>query len=165
MPTTWPIAPVESLIMQVKDEWLDYNGHLNMAYYNVLFDEACDEILTRLGLGADYLTSRNGSYFTAEAHVCYIRELAAGMPVISRLQLLDLDAKRIRVYQELFHAEEGWLSATSEQMCLHVDMGARKVVPWPDDILSELTALHEAQKSLPAPTRAGRSIAIKHKKS
>ncbi|MEJ2411225.1 MAG: hypothetical protein P8Y48_18500, partial [Novosphingobium sp.] len=93
------------------------------------------------------------------------RELEAGMPVISRLQLLDLEAKRIRVYQELFHAEEGWLSATSEQMCLHVDMSVRKVVPWPEDILSELKALYEAQKNLPTPSRAGRSIAIKHKKS
>ncbi len=165
MPTTWPNAPVESPVMQVKDEWLDYNGHLNMAYYVVLFDESCDEALARLGLGANYLKTRHGSYFTAEAHVCYVRELEAGMPVVSRLQLLDLDAKRIRVYQELFHAEDGWLSATSEQMCLHVDMSVRKVVPWPEDILSELKALYEAQKSLPTPSRAGRSIAIKHKKS
>lgn len=163
MTIMWPKASVESHKMDVKEEWRDYNGHLNMAYYNVLFDEACDRILAKLGLGAEYLKTRNGSYFTAEAHVCYVRELEIGMPVITRLHLLDLDAKRIRVYQELFHAEEGWLSATSEQLCLHVDMNTRKVVPWPEDILSELTALQEAQRDLAVPERAGRGIAIKRR--
>ncbi len=78
---TWDAKPVESEIMKVKEDWIDYNGHLNMAYYNVLFDTAVDEVFLRLGLGPDYVKTRGASYFTAEVHVCYVRELSAGMPV------------------------------------------------------------------------------------
>jgi acyl-CoA thioester hydrolase len=163
MTADWKAEPVESGIMQVKEDWIDYNGHLNMAYYNVLFDTAIDEVFHRLGLGQDYVKTRGASYFTAEVHVCYVRELGVGMPVKATLQLLDLDEKRAHVYQELRHVEEGWLSATSEQMSLHVDMNARKVVPWPEDILANLSALAGAHAGLPRPERAGRRIEIRKK--
>jgi len=164
MTVTWKPEPVESSVMTVKEDWIDYNGHLNMAYYNVLFDTAVDEVFNRLGLGPDYVKTREASYFTAEVHVCYVRELEAGMPVIATLQLIGFDEKRAHFYQELRHAEEGWLSATSEQMSLHVDMNARKVAPWPEDILANLKALAEAQAGLPRPERAGRHIEIRKKR-
>ncbi|MTI45405.1 thioesterase [Roseibium hamelinense] len=154
---------VRSSIMTVMDDWIDYNGHLNMAYYNVLFDTACDEVFIKLGLGPDYVKNRNASYFTAEVHVCYLAELSAGMPVIVDLQLIDFDAKRAHFYQELRHAEEGWLSATSEQMSLHVDMESRKVASWPEDIQQNFEALKAVQDELPVPERAGRQIGIKRR--
>ena len=163
MATNWPVQMVPSSKMTVKDEWMDYNGHLNMAYYNVLFDTATDDVFIRLGLGPDYVKERNASFFTAEAHVCYVRELSAGMPVTVKMQLIDHDSKRCHFYQEMYHAEEGWLSATSEQLCLHVDLGARKVVPWPDDIMVQIDALGQAHKELPKPERAGRHVEIKRK--
>jgi len=159
----WPHAPFESERKQVLEEWIDYNGHLNMAYYNVLFDQGVDDAFVRLGMGPDYVKARDASFFTAEVHVCYLRELEAGMPVVVNLQLLDFDEKRAHFFQELRHADEGWISATSEQMSLHVDLGARKVSPWPEDILANLTALAKAHAELPKPERAGRSIAIKRK--
>lgn len=163
MTETWKPEPVESSLMTVRSDWIDYNGHLNMAYYNVLFDTAVDEVFNRLGLGPDYVKTREASYFTAEVHVCYVRELSEGMPVIATLQLIDFDGKRAHFYQELRHAEERWLSATSEQMSLHVDMNARKVAPWPEDILANLTALGNAHAGLPRPERAGRHIEIRKK--
>lgn len=153
-------APFESSIQTVKREWLDYNGHLNMAYYNVLFDTALDETCTLLGLGPDYVASRNASYFTAEVHVCYLRELKEGDPVRTTVRILGFDDKRVHLYQELYHAEEGFLSATSEQMALHVDMGARKVAPWPDDIAARLAEAHKAHAELGQPARSGRRIAL-----
>jgi len=159
----WKSAPVKSDIMTVKDDWIDYNGHLNMAYYNVLFDTAVDDVFHHLGLGPDYVKTRGASFFTAEAHVCYVRELSAGKPVTVTLQLIDFDEKRAHFYQELHHADEWWLSATSEQLSLHVDMSAKKVAPWPDDIFANLTALAEAQAALPRPERAGRHIEIRKK--
>ena len=159
----WPHTPLFAERKHVLEEWIDYNGHLNMAYYNVLFDQAVDDAFHLLGMGKDYVKSRNASFFTAEVHVCYVRELEAGMPVVASLQLLDFDEKRAHFYQELRHADEGWLSATSEQMSLHVDMTARKVSPWPDDILENLKSLANAHAGLARPERAGRSIAIKRK--
>ncbi|WP_298986335.1 thioesterase family protein [uncultured Roseibium sp.] len=161
MTVEWEHEPIKSKVMIVQEDWIDYNGHLNMAYYNVLFDKAVDEIFLGLGLGADYVKTRNASFFTAETHVCYLRELSAGMPVRATLQLIDFDHKRAHFYQELWHAEENWLSATMEQLSLHVDMSARKVADWPQDVFQNLSALAKAHESLLRPARSGRRIEIR----
>jgi acyl-CoA thioester hydrolase len=153
-------APFVSSVMRVEPGWIDYNGHLNMAYYNVLFDRAVDEAFDLLGCGLAYLRATNHSTFTAEAHVRYLRELHANDPVRVTFQLLDYDAKRIHYFEELHHAEEGWLSATSENMCLHVDMTARKTAPFPHDILARLARMQAAHAQLPIPEGAGRRIAM-----
>ena len=127
-------APFVSSVMTVEPAWIDYNGHLNMAYYNVLFDRAVDEAMELLGCGADYVSSRRQSCFTAEVHVRYLRELHAGDPVRVTFQLLDYDAKRMHYFEQLFHASEGWVSATSENMSLHVDMAAGKTAPFPEEV-------------------------------
>jgi len=158
----WP-APFVSSVMHVKPEWIDYNGHLNMAYYNVLFDQGIDEAFETLGLGADYVKTRGNSYFTAETHICYIREIGVDDPVRVKVRILDHDAKKVHVFEELVHAEEGWTSATLEQMSLHVDMTEKKVSPWPDDIAAAMAAMHEAHSALPTPPQVGRVIGIKRK--
>src|ERR1043165_9368099 len=68
-------APFVSSVMKVESSWIDYNGHLNMAYYNVLFDRCVDEAYELLGIGLEYLKTAQHSTFTAEAHVRYLREL------------------------------------------------------------------------------------------
>jgi len=113
-------APFVSSVMRVEPTWIDYNGHLNMAYYNVLFDRCVDEAYELLGIGADYLGRQGHSTFTAEAHVRYLRELREGDPVRVTFQLLDYDQKRIHYFQQLFHATDGWMSATSENMTLQI---------------------------------------------
>ena len=65
-------APFVSSVMRVEPAWIDYNGHLNMAYYNVLFDRAGDEAFDLLGCGASYAKAHGLSTFTAEAHVRYV---------------------------------------------------------------------------------------------
>ena len=151
-------APFVSSLMRVEPQWIDYNGHLNMAYYNVLFDRAVDEAYELIGIGLDYLKIQGHSTFTAEAHVRYLRELKEGDPVRVTFQLLDYDAKRIHYFEQLLHAEEGWLSATSENMTLHVDMAAKKVVPFPETVMRSLAAMKAAHAHLPRPDGAGRAI-------
>jgi acyl-CoA thioester hydrolase len=163
MPEPAPVffAPFVSSAMRVEPAWIDYNGHLNMAFYNLLIDRAVDEAFELVGLGQDYVSERNASYFTAEAHVRYVRELKVQTSVRTSIQLLDYDDKRIHFFCELHHAQEGWLSATSEQLALHVDLASRRVSPWPDDILERLAAMKAAHAALPAPEAAGRAIALK----
>ena len=153
-------APFVSSPMRVEKQWIDYNGHLNMAYYHVLFDRAVDEVYELLGVGADYLKTHNHSTFTAEVHICYLRELHEGDPVRVTFQLLGYDAKRFHYFEQLFHATEGWVSATSENMTLHVDMAAKKVAPFPDTIMRSLAAMKAAHERLPRPEAAGRRIAM-----
>ncbi|GIL01028.1 MAG: thioesterase [Alphaproteobacteria bacterium] len=155
-------APFVSSVMAVEPQWIDYNGHMNMAYYHVLFDRCADEAFALLGIGADYARQRRLTTYSAEAHVCYVRELHLGDGVSCSLQLLDHDDKRIRFYQELVHVD-GWLAATCEVLSLHIDMSGPRVVPWPADILAGIAAMRAAHAGLTWPERAGRAIAIRRR--
>jgi acyl-CoA thioester hydrolase len=157
-------APFVSSIMRVEPQWIDYNGHLNMAYYNVLFDRCVDEAYELLGIGQSYLSTQKHSTFTAEAHVRYLREIHEGDPVRVTFQMLDYDTKRIHYFQQLFHATDGWVSATSENMTLHVDMAAKKVAPFPQKIMDTLARMKTAHVRLPRPEAAGRGIAMPEKR-
>src|SRR5579864_5861028 len=153
-------APFVSSVMRVEPQWIDYNGHLNMAYYNVLFDRAVDETYELIGVGTDYVAKQRRSIFTAEVHVRFLRELHAGDPVRVTFQLLGYDAKRLHYFEELRHAEENWLSATSENMALHVDMDARKTAAFPPDVSARLERMKAAHASLPIPEGVGRRIGM-----
>lgn len=153
-------APFVSSGMTVEPDWIDYNGHLNMAYYNVLFDRAADEVALLLGLGPYYVRHSGSSWVTAEIHVRYLRELKAHDPVRVTVQLLGYDIKRLHLYQELYHAADGWVSATSEQIALHVDLERKKTAPFPDDILTRLSQMKRAHGALRRPEAAGRAIAM-----
>ena len=100
-------TPFLSSVMQIEPQWIDYNGHLNMAYYNVMFDRAIDELWLELGIGPPYMKERHGSTFTAECHVRYLREIHLGDPVQVSILLVDADEKRLHTFQELRHAKIG----------------------------------------------------------
>jgi acyl-CoA thioester hydrolase len=153
-------SPFVSSVMTVEPQWIDYNGHLNMAYYNVLFDRAVDEVFEALGIGLNYLKRSGHSTMTAEVHVRYLGELHAGAPTRVRFRLIDYDEKRMHYFEELMHAEEGWLSATSENMTLHIDMAAKKVAPWPAEVLDKLARVKQAHNALPPSEGAGRRIGM-----
>jgi acyl-CoA thioester hydrolase len=156
-------APFIGSPQTVEDQWIDYNGHFNMAYYNVIFDRCGDEAFLALGLGPDYVKAHNASFFTLEAHITYVRELHAGDEVRVTVQLLDYDAKRVHYVQEMFHAAEGWLSCVSENIVIHVDMAAKKSAPFPPPVLARVAAMHEAHKGLPPPPQVGHRIGIPRK--
>ena len=59
-------APFVSSVMRVEPQWIDYNGHLNMAYYNVLFDRAVDEVFELLGCGVDYVKTGFSTFIAEE---------------------------------------------------------------------------------------------------
>ncbi|HTV67454.1 MAG TPA: thioesterase family protein [Rhizobiaceae bacterium] len=158
---TFP-APFVSRVMEVEKAWIDYNGHLNMAYYNVIFDRGADDAFEAMGLGPNYAKERKLTTYTAEVHVCYVRELHLGDKVTVSTQMLDADAKRFHFYQEIRHSD-GWLAATAEVLSLHVDMAGPKVAPMPPDIAEKVQAMVAAHASLPKSDYAGRSIGIKRK--
>jgi acyl-CoA thioester hydrolase len=153
-------APFVSSTMAIEPGWIDYNGHLNMAYYSVLLDRATDEAFSILGIGQDYVRERNASVFTAEWHVQYKRELRLDHPVRATIQLIEFDDKRIHTYLELRHARELWLAAAAESLNLHVDMATRRVVPFPPDVIASLAIMKAAHRGLPIPEGLGRSIGI-----
>lgn len=156
-------APFTATIRKVEDQWVDYNGHFNMAYYNVLFDRATDEVFALVGLDPDYVRDTGCSFFTLEVHVTYVRELHGGDAVRTTVQFLDHDAKRVHYVQQMFHAAEGWLACVSEGIVMHVDLANRKSSPFSSNILRKIEAMHEAHKTLPVPLQVGHRIGITRK--
>ena len=153
-------APFMSSPYRVEDQWIDYNGHFNMAYYSVIFDRAGDEAFDLLGLGPDYVERTNYSFFTLEVHLSYLRELHAGDMVRVSLQLLNYDSKRIHYVQEMFRADDGTLSCVSEHIVMHVDIAAKKSSPFPTEVLERIAAMYAAHNSLPVPPQVGHKIGI-----
>jgi acyl-CoA thioester hydrolase len=151
--------------MQIEQDWIDYNGHLNMAYYNVIMDRSIDELFAAMGMGPSYMKTRNASTMTAECHVRYLREVHLGDPLQVTAYVIGADDKRLHTFEELKHAKEGWVSATSENMTLHIDMNVRKVAPFPSDITERIRAVADAHARLPRPDGLGRNVALPPKRA
>ena len=150
------ICPVQT----VQQDWIDYNGHLNMAFYNVLFDRAVDHVYDHLGIGADYATQGLGSCFTVEVHLHYLQELSEGDEVAIHFQLLGYDTKRLHFFEQMYHREQGFMAATSEQMGLHVSMQSRRAAPFPDPVLERLEHLFHAHQTITPPDQVGHVMGI-----
>jgi len=144
----------------VRPEWIDYNGHMNVAYYVLVFDHATDALFEALGLGAAYRQSTGFSQFAVEQHILYEREVAQGDLLRIESRILGVDDKRLHFGHEMFHAGEGWRAATTALMGVHIDLGARRSCPFPADRRAVLDAAAAAHARLPAAPWAGRRIAL-----
>lgn len=148
---------------QVQPDWIDYNGHMNVAYYVLAFDKATDGLLDHLGLGEAYRRAANCSIYVLEAHVTYEREVKRGDPLRITTQLIDADAKRLHFFHTMTHAGEGYLAATNELLALHVDLAGPSSAPMPEEARRKVEALLAAHRSLPAPSQLGRRIGLRRR--
>lgn len=155
--------PFYSAFHPVEEGWIDYNGHLNMGYYAVLFDRCADEAFEEMGFGPDYRATRNLTTFSAEFHIRYLREVKLGDRVRSSFYLLDHDEKRFHSFQQLYH-EDGWIAATGEGLTLHVDLSGPRVVQMPDDVSQRVSAMATEHSRLPRPDGVGAQIGISRRK-
>ncbi|MEO0995980.1 MAG: thioesterase family protein [Pseudomonadota bacterium] len=119
---------------EVQPGWIDFNGHMNVAYYVLAFDLAVDALWLTFGMDERYRRETRGSTFAVESHVRYLRELASGDPFVITATVVGHDAKRIHQFQRMYHAVDGYLAATCEWMNLHVDLSTRRVSPWPPEV-------------------------------
>jgi len=144
----------------VRPEWIDSNGHMNLAYYVVVFDLATDKLYTALDIGDAYRERTGNSCFTAETHTVYEREVHLGDRLRVRTWLLGADTKRVHYFHELFHVESGERSAVQELMALHIDMRVRRVAAFPE--AQRLSLQDAVARYAPAqlPNGAGRRIAM-----
>ena len=154
-------APFQSSKEVILPDWIDYNGHMNVAYYVLVFDHATDEFFDFMGLTVEFRAAGNVSAFTAEMHVNYIREVKQGDEVFVTTQLLGYDAKRFHYFHRMYHAAQGYLAATSELLCLYVDMNARRVAPMPSLIMDRLAEIKQSHSELPIPEEIGSVMKVK----
>lgn len=142
----------------VRKEWIDYNGHMNVGYYQVVFDFAADVFFDFLGLTQEFRKKHDSTTFALEAHANFLREVKEADPLRFEARLVDFDAKRIHFYQEMFHATEGYLAASQESLSAHVSLATRRTSPFPPDLLGHLTAVKAAHAKLPRPWQLGHVI-------
>ncbi|HEY3916717.1 MAG TPA: thioesterase family protein [Stellaceae bacterium] len=158
---TMPNLPYEPYRAAVAPEWIDYNGHMNIAYYVLAFDRATDRLFEYLGIGGAYRRATNHSIFALEAHVTYERELRQGDAFGVATQLIDADRKRLHLFHAMSRADNGELAATIEVMGLHVDMSGPRSAPLPDAAFAKIEALLAEHRLLPQPPQLGRRIGIR----
>jgi len=135
----------------VREEWIDYNGHLSEAYYVLVLGHATDNVMAYVGLGPSYREAAEASLYTVEAHVRYLDEVPAGLGLEVRSRVIGATAKLLWIWHELW--AEGRLRATEEILGVHV-VGGRSA-PFPEEVSAAV-----AQVVTEPPPEAGRSISL-----
>ena len=115
-------------------EWTDYNGHMNVAYYVLIFDLFGAEILMdKFKMGEDSAKKTKKSTMVVESHITYNQEVNEGDEVDINLTYFDHDKKRLLYKMEMIHKEKKYLASTIEILALYVDLGQRKVAEFEDE--------------------------------
>jgi len=151
-------APFAAATTAVLPEWIDYNGHMNVGYYHVAFDIASEAFFELLGFTGEYREAHGITTFALESHLAFLREVKVGDRLRFEARLLDFDYKRVHFFQEMYHAEEGYLAATYESVSAHVDIASRRTAPMGEALLARVAAVHEAHRDLPRPPQVGHVI-------
>ena len=146
----------------VGHDWLDYNQHMNVAFYLKAFDDAGEALTLVIGMGAQYTRRTNNSWVALESHITFQNEAVLGDELRIESRVLDFDAKKMHLYQEMFRGTE--LLATHEQLGLHFDTGARRGSAFTPAVQRRLDILHAAQSALPRPTAVGRAVSLARRK-
>ena len=117
----------------IKD-WTDYNGHMNVAYYVLIFDLFGAEILmNRFHMGEESAKKSKKSTMVVESHITYKQEVKEGDVVDVNLLFFDHDKKRLQYKLEMIHKEKKFLVSTIETLSLYVDLSQRKVAEFEDE--------------------------------
>lgn len=151
---------------KIKPEWLDYNNHMNVAYYVLVFDQAGEKLVAKIGLSEAVTKATGISWMVLENHVTYNNEVVLGQPVGVRFQLLDHDSKRLHLYFEMHAQQEdgsSYIASTLEQMVMCVDLNVRKSCQFPEAVLQNIQHIAAEQVDLPKPVNIGRTIGIRRK--
>jgi len=110
----------------IKD-WTDYNGHMNLSYYILVFDMGAEVILSKFKMGEHSAKTTKKSTMVVETHTTYKQEVKEGDEVDVFISYFDHDNKRIHYKLEMYDKAKNTLSATTEVLSLYIDLNIRKV--------------------------------------
>ena len=153
--------PANGLVIDtatVLPEWIDYNGHMNVAYYMQAFEVGIDSCKKVVGLNLHYIETEGRSTVALESHISYQQEAHLGEQLRIETRILACDGKRVHVYQEVLR--DAALLATQETLAISFDTRARRVSPFEPTVAENYQRMVAAQAALPRPPWVGRSISI-----
>ena len=149
--------PIRTVERTVPPDWTDYNNHMNEAKYLQAFCDATDAFMRVIGADADYIAG-GLSYFTVETHIRHLAEIAAGEPFAIDTQVLEGRGKKMHLFHEMRHGEDGRVLATGEHMLLHVSLRTRATCEPGPGVKEKLEKIAELHAALPMPEGAGRAV-------
>jgi len=144
----------------IRPEWLDYNGHLNEAYYLLVFSHATDALLDLIGMDDAWRRANGMTVYTLETHIRYLHEVGAGVEVQVDSRVLELDAKRLRLFHRMKRSDDAATLATAEMLLVNIDMSGPHSTPWAAPVRVCLDRLRELHAHQALPDGAGRSISL-----
>ena len=110
----------------IKD-WIDYNGHMNLSYYILVFDMGAEVILSKFEMGEHSAKTTKKSTMVVETRTNYLKEVKENEEVIISLSYFDHDKKRLHYKLEMHEKSTNNLSATTEVLALYMNLNERKV--------------------------------------
>jgi len=128
-------------------EWTDYNKHMNLSYYILVFDLGAEVILSKFKVGEHSAKTTKKSTMVVETHTIYNQEVKEGDQVDVYLCHFDHDNKRLHYKLEMYNKAKNTLSATTEVLSLYIDLNVRKVAEIEDDkknIMDEFINQHKS---------------------
>jgi acyl-CoA thioesterase FadM len=143
-------TPLDLYRTSVKPEWIDYNGHMNEAYYILVFGLTTDAFLDWIGMDGAYRERTDTSLYTVEGHIAYLQEVSVGTILKVATTLVAADAKRVHLFHEMTRESDGARLATYELLALHVDQAGPRVTTMPTPILDKVTDLARKHGALAA---------------
>ena len=158
-PYSTPIILPEQKVL---NEWLDYNGHMNVAYYTLAFDKSLDIFLEDLlGIGESHAYKNNQGPFVVQAHYHYLNEMRLNEKFHVRLFVVDCDKNKMHLCMEIYSLFQEKVIAVVEQVLINVNLKLRKSEPYPPWAFEKLIKLKKTHKNASLPSAFGKSIGLK----
>ena len=112
---------------KIVNEWTDYNNHMNLSFYILVFDKAAEKILSKFNMGEEAAIKTKRSTMVVETHTTYNNEVKEDDNVDVYLSYCDHDKKRLHYKLEMYEKSKNVLSATTEVLALYINLDYRKV--------------------------------------
>ncbi len=150
-------TPFSAYRTEVREEWLDYNGHMHDSSYGIVLSDANEMLFAALGLSEEYRETAAASFYTVECHIRYLAECSLGQVLTASSIVVAASAKKIWLYTELRH-DDGRPAATGEFFYLHVDTAVGAATAMPPDRHERVQETLAAHAGLPRPPHLGLGV-------
>ena len=158
-PYKTPIILSEKRVLK---DWIDYNGHMNVAFYTLAFDNSLDEFLENtLGIGETHASHNQQGPFVLQAHYHYLNEMSLDEKFNVRLLVVDCDEKRMHLCLDIFSVKQKKIIAVSETVLINVNLVIRRTEKYPTWALKRLEDLKNTHANSNFPSVLGKSIGLK----
>jgi len=132
---------------EIKKEWVDYNNHMNMAYYVLIFDQAWEVALEKFKMGGTAAKDNNRSTMVVETNTKYLNEVKEGEKVYINVTYFDHDKKRLHLKMEMISQKTNKISASMEWISLYIDLSKRKVTEFEEEKVKLMREFIKENKS------------------